>query len=69
MKLKEFFEGLEKHYGITVFDFCSMKKLTYNTVKKYLNGEPPTMAVAKKIVKATGGKVTLKDLGLNSNTK
>ena len=68
MKLKEFFDGLQEDYDISAYEFCLMKKLTYNTIKRYLEGESPTTGVAKKIVKATGGKITLKDLGCNSTT-
>jgi hypothetical protein len=67
MKLDTYFLGLLQQWSITVPEFCVAKKLHYASVIKYIRGKTPRLHEAKKIVKATDGKVTLKDLGVTDD--
>ncbi len=63
MKIPEFFEKLEKEFGLTPYDYCKIKSISYSSLKKYLAGVRPTHHVAKNIEKITQGKISLKDMG------
>jgi predicted transcriptional regulator len=65
MKLQDFFERLEKEFGLTPHDFCKIKAISYSTLKRYLSGRPPTRFAARKLEKATGNRVTLKEMGIS----
>lgn len=69
MKLNEFFERLEKEFGLTPYDYCKIKPLSYSSLKKYLHGERPSLHIAKKIEKMTGKRVSLKEMGITPKEK
>ena len=64
MKINDFFEKLEKEFGLTPYEYCKIKSISYSTLKKYLAGARPTPHVAKNIEKITQGKISLQDMGL-----
>lgn len=53
---------LEKHH-LTQLEFAFRLKVTERTVYKWRIGIKPRKKMAKKIVKATHGEVTLDELG------
>lgn len=61
MKLDEWLEA--NH--LTVNRFAKNHNLCKESLYKYIKGGVPRSNVAVKIVKATGGRVTLEDLGLS----
>lgn len=63
MKLEEYFKAINK-LGFTMQHFCLIHKIARQSLMKYINGEIPHIHSAKKIVKATKGSVTFKDLGI-----
>jgi predicted transcriptional regulator len=65
MNLREFFERLEKEFGLTPYDYCKIKPISYSTLKKYLKGTRPTRNVAKTIERITDKRVTLKEMGFD----
>ena len=64
MNLNEYFERLEKEFGLTPFEFCKIKSITYNSLRKYLAGGRPTRHVALKLEHATGKRVTVEEMGV-----
>jgi predicted transcriptional regulator len=69
MKINEFFERLEKEFGLTPYDYCRIKPISYATLKKYIKGEKPQLHTAKVIERITGGRVTLEDMGFEAADK
>lgn len=63
MKLNKFFDRLEREFGLTPYDYCKIKPISYSTLKKYLKGVRPTRHVAETIERITGGKVSMKEMG------
>ena len=63
MKINEFFEKLEREFGLTPYDYCKIKPISYSTLKKYLSGTRPTHHVAKTIEKITQGRISMNDMG------
>ncbi len=61
MKLQEYLE----EEGMTGKEFAIKAGLSYTGVLRFLNPPHPQRKTASKIVKATEGKVTLKDLGFD----
>lgn len=49
---------------ITAFKFSKQAKIPVQSLYKYLRGQPPRIDIGVKIYKATGGMVTLSDLGI-----
>ena len=66
MNLNEFFERLEKEFGLTPYDYCKIKPISYSTLKKYLKGTRPTRSVAKTIERITDKKITMKEMGFEN---
>ena len=58
MKLKSFL----KDEGLNPFTFGAAIGVHPMTVYRYLRGTTPTAEIAKRIIDASGGRVTLKDL-------
>ena len=53
---------------ISVPKFCKYNDFCEESVYTYLKGGVPRSNIALKIVKATGGEVTLEELGLDQTT-
>lgn len=53
---------------VTVPKFCKYNDFCEESVYSYIKGAIPRADTAIKIVKATGGDVSLEDLGLNQRT-
>lgn len=64
MKLKDW---LTFKY-ISVPKFCKYNDFCEESVYTYIKGGVPRANIAVKIVKATGGEVSLEDLGLDQKT-
>lgn len=62
MTLKEFLD----YRGESPFHFSQRVFIAFNTVKKLYNGGSVRIDTAKKIVRVTGKKVSLEDLGYGS---
>lgn len=61
MKLKDWLESK----CISVPKFCKYNEFCEESIYAYIKGSIPRTTIALKIVKATGGQVTLEDLGLD----
>ena len=61
MKLKDWLESK----CISVPKFCKYNEFCEESIYAYIKGSVPRTTIALKIVKATGGQVTLEDLGLD----
>jgi hypothetical protein len=61
MKLKDWLELK----CISVPKFCKYNEFCEESIYAYIKGSVPRTSIALKIVKATGGQVTLEDLGLD----
>ena len=61
MKLKDWLESK----CISVPKFCKYNEFCEESIYAYIKGNVPRTSIALKIVKATGGQVTLEDLGLD----
>lgn len=70
MKLDEYLKQLES-LGISVQEFAYRSRIARQSLSKYRkkdfdpNPSNRTLGLARKIVKATKGQVTLKDLGIS----
>jgi predicted transcriptional regulator len=64
MTLKEYINAVAA-YGVSIPHFSHMSGISAVSIYKYLDGAIPRLRYAQKIVQATNGKVTLKDLGLD----
>jgi hypothetical protein len=53
---------------ISVPKFCKYNDFCEESIYSYIKGGVPRSNIALKIVKATGGEVSLEDLGLDSQT-
>lgn len=67
MKIIDFFRKLEEDFGITPYEYCQIKHISYQSVKKYLNGTRPARYAADNIEKITKGKISLRDMGYSSS--
>jgi hypothetical protein len=61
MKLKDWLESK----CISVPKFCKYNEFCEESIYAYIKGSVPRTSIALKIVKATGGQVTLEDLDLD----
>jgi hypothetical protein len=61
MKLKDWLESK----CISVPKFCKYNEFCEESIYAYTKGSVPRASIALKIVKATGGQVSLEDLGLD----
>ena len=61
MKLKDWLESK----CISVPKFCKYNEFCEESIYAYNKGSVPRTSIALKIVKATGGQVSLEDLGLD----
>lgn len=69
MNINEFFERLEKEFGLTPYDYCKIKPISYSTLKKYLKGTRPTRSVAKTLERITDRRITLHEMGFDEENK
>ncbi len=60
MKLKDWL----KYKNITAHKFAKQVKIPFQSLYKYTHGQPPRIDKGVKIFQATGGLVTLSDLGI-----
>ncbi len=65
MKINDFFARLEKEFGLTPYDYCKIKPISYSTLKKYLKGARPTPHVAKTLQRITEKRITMKEMGFD----
>jgi len=63
MKIDEYLYTIEK-LGFSAADFCKCHGISLASLYKYKKGQPPRLHEGEKIVKATNGTVSLKDLGI-----
>ena len=49
---------------INITKFARMIDISPVTLRKYMRGKPPRIDIARKICKATDGKVTFEEIGL-----
>lgn len=69
MNINEFFERLEKEFGLTPYDYCKIKPISYATLKKYLKGGRPQRSVAKTIERITEKRITMEEMGLEKQSR
>ena len=67
MKLNKFFERLEKEFGLTPYDYCKIKPISYSTLKKILKGARPSRYIAQTIERMTEKRVTMKEMGFEAD--